>query len=259
MMKTRTDGRMPNELRPVRIERGFISQAEGSALIEVGKTRVICTASLEDKVPIFLRNSGGGWVTAEYAMLPRATATRNVRESARGRIGGRTHEIQRLIGRAIRSVVDLQALGERTVWLDCDVIEADGGTRTASITGAFVALCDALHTLVVAEAIPYLPVNDFLAAVSVGLQQGEALLDLNYAEDAATDVDMNVVMTGQGRLVEVQGTGEEATFSRAELDCLLDLAESGIRQLMALQREVLGPVAELVGVKPDAADHPRQS
>src|SRR5690554_2320685 len=193
-MTSRVDGRQPGQLRPVEITRNFIKHAEGSVLIAVGDTRVICTATIEEKVPPFLRNANTGWVTAEYAMIPRATAVRNQRESARGRIGGRTYEIQRLIGRAMRSVVDLAALGERTVWLDCDVIQADGGTRTASITGAFVALCDALHTLVQKESIPYLPIKDFLAATSVGLRNGVPLLDLNYIEDSNIDVDMNVVM-----------------------------------------------------------------
>lgn len=243
----RLDGRSAQELRPVHITRNFIKHAEGSVLIEVGDTRVICTASVEDRVPPFLRNAGTGWVTAEYSMLPRATATRNIRESAKGKIGGRTYEIQRLIGRALRSVIDLSAIGERTIWVDCDVIQADGGTRTASITGAFIALCDALYVLVERQEIPRLPVTDFLAATSVGLTGGTPLLDLNYQEDAAIDVDMNVVMTGSGRLVEVQGTGEEATFSRQELNDLLDVASLGINQLIAAQREALGPIADLVG------------
>ena len=243
----RLDGRSTQELRPVYITRNFIKHAEGSVLIDVGDTRVICTASIEERVPPFLRNAGTGWITAEYSMLPRATAVRNIRESARGKIGGRTYEIQRLIGRALRSVVDLSAIGERTVWLDCDVIQADGGTRTASITGAFLAMCDALNLLVERQDIPCLPIIDFLAATSVGLKGGVALLDLNYEEDAATDVDMNVVMTGAGRLVEVQGTGEEATFSREELNALLDLDSSGIDQLISLQREALGPIAEMIG------------
>lgn len=243
----RLDGRSAQELRPVHIARNFIKHAEGSVLIDVGDTRVICTASVEDRVPPFLRNSGSGWVTAEYSMLPRATATRNIRESAKGRIGGRTYEIQRLIGRSLRSVVDLSAVGERTIWLDCDVIQADGGTRTASITGAFIALCDALYLLAERHEIPHFPVTDFLAATSVGLTGGTALLDLNYLEDTGIDVDMNVVMTGSGCLVEVQGTGEEATFSRQELNNLLDLASLGINQLIEAQREALGPIADLVG------------
>ncbi|NLW17769.1 MAG: ribonuclease PH [Firmicutes bacterium] len=245
----RSDGRGAQELRPVRITRNYIKHAEGSVLIEIGDTRVICTATVEDRVPPFLRNAGTGWITAEYSMLPRATAVRNTREAAKGRIGGRTYEIQRLIGRALRSVADLSAIGERTIWLDCDVIQADGGTRTASITGAFVALCDALYLLYQQQVIPHLPVNDFLAATSVGLTDGVGLLDLNYEEDAAIDVDMNVVMTGAGRLVEIQGTGEEATFSRQELDQLLDLATHGIEQLIAAQRKALGPIADLVGIE----------
>lgn len=243
----RIDGRNAQELRPINITRNYIKHAEGSVLIEIGDTRVICTASVEDRVPPFLRNAGSGWVTAEYSMLPRATATRNIREAARGKVGGRTYEIQRLIGRALRSVVDLRVIGERTIWLDCDVIQADGGTRTASITGAFIALCDALNSLLVKQEISRLPVQEFLAATSVGLKNGSALLDLNYQEDAAIDVDLNVVMTASGRLVEVQGTGEEATFSRQELDSMLDLAGSGIEQLIAVQRQVLGPIADLVG------------
>lgn len=242
----RLDGRGAHELRPIQVTRNYSKYAEGSVLISIGDTRVICTASVEDRVPPFLRNSGTGWVTAEYSMLPRATATRNVRESARGRVGGRTHEIQRLIGRALRSVVDLKAIGERTIWLDCDVIQADGGTRTASLTGAFIALCDALYFLVDTKVLPHLPVTDFLAATSVGLSAGDVLLDLNYEEDAAIDVDMNVVMTGKGQLVEVQGTGEEATFSRQELNDLLDVAGKGIGELMQMQRDVLGPIASLI-------------
>lgn len=253
-MTNRVDSRQPDQLRPVEITKNFITHAEGSVLIAVGDTRVICTATIEEKVPPFLRNTNTGWVTAEYAMLPRATSVRNQRESARGKIGGRTYEIQRLIGRAMRSVVDLALLGERTVWLDCDVIQADGGTRTASITGAFIALCDALHTLVQKKSIPRLPVKDFLAATSVGLRDGAPLLDLNYIEDSNIDVDMNVVMTGSGNLVEVQGTGEEATFTRQQLTELLDLAGSGISQLVALQRQALGPVADLVGVNADVAN-----
>lgn len=243
----RIDGRNARELRPINVTRNYIKHAEGSVLIEVGDTRVICTASVEDRVPPFLRNAGSGWVTAEYSMLPRATATRNIREAARGKVGGRTYEIQRLIGRALRSVVDLGAIGERTIWLDCDVIQADGGTRTASITGAFIALCDALNSLLEKQVISYLAVRDFLAATSVGLTGGIALLDLNYQEDAAIDVDLNVVMTGSGRLVEVQGTGEEATFSRQELDAMIDLASLGIEQLINVQRDALGSVADLVG------------
>ncbi|MDP3486612.1 MAG: ribonuclease PH [Bacillota bacterium] len=243
----RVDGRQPQQLRPVTFTRGFISSADGSVLVEMGRTRVICTVSVEDKVPPFMKNMGKGWVTAEYAMLPRATQVRTTRESTKGKVGGRTYEIQRLIGRALRSVVDLESIGERTIWVDCDVIEADGGTRTASITGAFVALCDAMHKLYKQGLVKKFPVTNFLAAVSVGVVDGVSLLDLFYPEDSAADVDMNVVMTGDGRFVEVQGTGEEATFSREELAELLKLAEQGITQLISMQKLALGEIAELVG------------
>ncbi|NMB46837.1 MAG: ribonuclease PH [Firmicutes bacterium] len=235
----RVDGRKPGELREVKITRDFTKYAEGSVLIEVGDTKVICTASIEDKVPPFLRGNGQGWVTAEYSMLPRATETRNVREASRGRLSGRTSEIQRLIGRALRSVVDLEALGERTVWLDCDVIQADGGTRTASITGAFVAMMDAIQRLGQRVNWEKLPIANFVAAISVGLVNGMPLLDLCYAEDSQAQVDMNVVMSGDGRIIEIQGTAEEAPFSRAEMDEMLSLAEQGIRELVGLQRRAL--------------------
>lgn len=235
MSLIRADGRGRAELRPVQITRGVNMHAEGSVLIEVGNTKVICTATIEDKVPPFLRGQGEGWVTAEYSMLPRATAVRNPRESARGRISGRTHEIQRLIGRSLRSVVDLKALGERTIWLDCDVIQADGGTRTAAITGAFIALVDALRTLDSGEA----GLKEYLAAVSVGIVDGEPVLDLDYAEDFAAEVDFNVVMTQSGRIVEVQGTAEGQPFTRAQMNELMDLAEKGIFELMELQRNLL--------------------
>lgn len=243
----RVDGRQPAEMRPVRITRHYNKYAEGSVLIEMGDTRVICTATIDDRVPPFLKGAGKGWVTAEYGMLPRATGVRVVREAMKGRPGGRTLEIQRLIGRSLRAVVDLGALGERTVTLDCDVIQADGGTRTASITGAFVALVDAMQTLVTKGALPRLPVHDFVAATSVGLFEGEAVLDLCFTEDSGADVDFNVVMTGNERFVEVQGTGEEATFDRAEVDRLLDLAVAGIRDLVKYQRVVLGTLAEQIG------------
>ena len=213
----RVDGRKTGELRPVRITRKYIKHAEGSVLIEVGDTKVICTASVEDKPPQFLKGEGKGWVTAEYGMLPRATGIRTLREAARGKIGGRTYEIQRLIGRSLRAVVDLAALGERTVWLDCDVIQADGGTRTASITGAFIALVDALNNLREQGILSRIPISDFVAATSVGRLKRELILDLCYEEDSAAEVDMNVVMTGSGRFVEVQGTGEEASFTRQEM------------------------------------------
>lgn len=235
----RIDGRGPGDLRPVVIERGYIKHAEGSVLISVGDTRVICTATVEDKVPPFLRGTGQGWITAEYAMLPRATLQRSQRESTRGRVGGRTMEIQRLIGRALRAVIDMKALGEKTLWIDCDVIQADGGTRTAAITGAFVAVVEALGAMRQRGVFTKLPVHDYLAATSVGIVDQQMLLDLRYKEDSTASVDMNVVMTGNGQLVEVQGTGETATFSRAELSSLLDFAEAGILQLIGIQRQVL--------------------
>ncbi|HHT72329.1 MAG TPA: ribonuclease PH [Firmicutes bacterium] len=238
MTNLRRDGRTAAQLRPVKITRGFIPHAEGSVLIEMGNTKVICTASIEDKVPPFLRGQGTGWITAEYSMIPRATEVRNVREAAKGRLGGRTHEIQRLIGRALRSVVDLKVLGERTIWIDCDVITADGGTRTASITGSFVALMDALRKLQQLTNSSSTGINDYLAAVSVGIVDGVPLLDLDYSEDSAAQVDFNVVMTGRGKIVEVQGTGEESPFSREELIALLDLAEGGIQELIAIQQQL---------------------
>ncbi len=231
----RADGRRPDQLRPVQITRNVNMYAEGSVLIEVGNTRVLCTATVEDKVPTFLRGTGEGWITAEYSMLPRATAERNPREAARGKIGGRTHEIQRLIGRALRAVVDLKALGERTIWIDCDVLQADGGTRSASITGAFIALADALRKI---EGVD-VGVKEYLAAVSVGIVNGEVLLDLDYGEDSTAEVDFNVVMTQSGQLVEVQGTAEGRPFSRAEMEQLLNLAEKGIRELMDMQQALL--------------------
>ncbi|WP_273484081.1 ribonuclease PH [Desulforamulus ruminis] len=236
----RVDGRNSGQIRPVRMTTDYNKYAEGSVLIEIGDTRVICTATVEEKVPPFLRGAGKGWVTAEYAMLPRATGTRTVRESAKGKLGGRTMEIQRLIGRALRSVVDLERLGERMLTLDCDVIQADGGTRTASITGAYVAMILALNKLVDQGMLEKIPVRDFIAATSVGIVDGMPVLDLCYAEDSAAEVDMNVVMTGSGRFVELQGTGEEATFSREEMNLLLDLATAGIGELIHLQKQVLG-------------------
>lgn len=238
-MSERPDGRRPDQLRPVRIIPDFLVHAEGSVLVETGLTRVVCTVSLEDKVPQFLRGSGKGWLTSEYGMLPRSTGTRMVREVTKGRASGRTQEIQRLIGRALRSVVDLEALGERTLLIDCDVIQADGGTRTASITGAFVALGLALDKLRRDGLLERPVLSDYLAAVSVGIVGGTPLLDLNYEEDVAAEVDMNVVMTGQGRFVEVQGTAEKTPFTRSRLDHLLDLGWSGIRSLVEVQRTVL--------------------
>jgi len=235
----RPSGRGPEELRAVRIARGWTRHAEGSVLVEFGETRVLCTASVEERVPPFLRDKGRGWLTAEYGMLPRATNTRSEREAARGKQSGRTLEIQRLIGRALRAVVDLGALGERTIQVDCDVLQADGGTRTASITGAFVAVHDALGWMKARGMLAALPVKDFVAAVSVGVYQGKAVLDLDYAEDFACDTDMNVVMTGAGGFVEVQGTAEGTPCSRAEVDALLALAERGIAELVARQRAAL--------------------
>ena len=248
-------GRGPTELRPVRIERAVSKWAEGSALIELGDTRVLCTASVEEKVPPFLRGTGSGWVTAEYAMLPRSTRERTPRDISRGRPAGRSVEIQRLIGRSLRAVVDLAALGERTIWLDCDVLQADGGTRTASITGAFVALADALWLLKGQQGWEHLPLVDFLAAVSVGIVGGEVRLDLEYAEDAVADVDMNVVMTGRGALVEVQGTAEHAPFDVQQAGQLLAVARAGIERLVAVQRQVLAP--EVVAAIEARRDLPR--
>jgi ribonuclease PH len=239
-MTNRTDGRLPTELRPTRITPSFTMHAEGSVLIEVGRTRVICTASIEDRVPPFLRNTGKGWVTAEYGMLPRATSTRTQREASAGKVGGRTQEIQRLIGRSLRSVTRLPDLGERTIWIDCDVIQADGGTRTASITGGFVALVLALKHMRSKGMIRAIPVSDYVAAISVGVVSGTPVLDLAYEEDSSADVDMNVVKTGEGQFIEVQGTAEGLPFERRALDSLLDLADTGIQELVAMQKSVVG-------------------
>jgi ribonuclease PH len=236
---TRTGARASNELRAVRITRGYTMHAEGSVLIEFGDTRVLCTASVEEKVPGHKKGSGEGWVTAEYGMLPRATHTRNDREAARGKQSGRTQEIQRLIGRSMRAVFDLRKLGERTIHLDCDVLQADGGTRTAAITGAFVAAQDAVAKLLAQGKLVESPIRDHVAAISVGIVQGTPLLDLEYTEDAACDTDMNVVMTGAGHFVEVQGTAEGVAFTRQEMDALLTLAEKGIGDLIALQKHSL--------------------
>ena len=236
---TRPSGRAATELRPIRITRGFTRHAEGSVLIEFGETRVLCTASVEESVPPFLRGKGQGWLTAEYGMLPRSTHTRSPREAAKGKQSGRTQEIQRLIGRSLRAVVDMHALGERQITIDCDVLQADGGTRTAAITGACVAVHDALEGLVRAGKLPANPMRDFVAAVSVGIYQGQPVLDLDYPEDSDCETDMNVVMTGSGGFVEVQGTAEGSPFSRAELDALLDLAGAGIARLVAEQKRAL--------------------
>ena len=235
----RVDGRNNTEIRTVAIDRNFIESAEGSVLISMGKTRVVCTASIEDRVPPFLKDTKRGWITAEYSMLPRSTRTRTVRESATGRIGCRTHEIQRLIGRALRSVADLSVIGERTIWIDCDVLEADGGTRTAAITGAFVCLSDAIHYALRNGLISKTPLQDYLAAVSVGIVDGTPFLDLCYEEDSRAEVDMNVVMTGSGRFVELQGTAEGLPFTRDTLDELIGLADKGIRQLIDIQKKAI--------------------
>lgn len=238
-MSFRPSARANNQLREVKITRNYTKHAEGSVLIEFGDTKVICTASVEESVPPFLKGKGQGWVTAEYSMLPRATNTRNKRESAQGKPNARSQEIQRLIGRSLRSVVDLSLLGERQIIIDCDVIQADGGTRTASITGAYVALSDAVHGLISAGKISSSPLTDGLAAISVGVYQGDAVLDLDYAEDSNCDTDMNVVMTASGGIVEIQGTAEQEPFSRQELNKLLDLAESGIKQLITYQQQII--------------------
>ncbi|HYM59893.1 MAG TPA: ribonuclease PH [Thermoanaerobaculia bacterium] len=240
--KPRTDGRAADQLRPVVIHPHFSKHAEGSVLIEVGDTRVICTASLQEKVPPFLYRSGRGWVTAEYGMLPRATTERTEREASRGKQGGRTMEIQRLIGRSLRAAVSAELMGERTVWIDCDVIQADGGTRTASITGSYVALVLALSRLYIDGHMTSWPVNAYIAAVSVGMVGGVPSLDLNYAEDSKAGVDMNVVATDKGRFIELQGTAEGESFSEEEMNAMLALAKSGIAQLIAKQREILEPV-----------------
>ncbi len=240
MSLLRQDGRRPDQVRPVKITRDFIQHAEGSVLIEMGGTKVICTASIEERLPPWLRDKGRGWVTAEYAMLPRATKERTQREATKGRPGGRTVEIQRLVGRSLRAVIDMRELGERTIWIDCDVIQADGGTRTAAITGAFVALADACKVLKSRDAIKKLPLTDFLAAVSVGKVGGEVMADLNYEEDSLADVDMNLVMTGQGRFVEVQGTAERDPFSQKDLEQFLSLGWKAIQDLITIQKDLIG-------------------
>jgi ribonuclease PH len=238
----RSDNRQADELRTVTMTPHSMIHAEGSVLVETGRTRVICTASVEDRIPAFLRGTGKGWVTAEYGMLPRATTTRTTREASAGKVGGRTQEIQRLIGRSLRSVVKLEELGERTVWLDCDVLQADGGTRTAAISGAFVALVLALDGLKQANTIKTIPVSDYVAATSVGIIGGVPMLDLAYEEDSRADVDMNVVQTGSGRFIEVQGTAETTPFDRQGLDALLALAEKGIREMVTIQRAIVGSI-----------------
>jgi ribonuclease PH len=238
----RSDGRLDEQLRPTRITPNYLMHAEGSVLVESGKTKVICTASVEDRVPPFRRNSGKGWVTAEYGMLPRATTTRTQREASAGRIGGRTQEIQRLIGRSLRAVTRMEELGERTITLDCDVIQADGGTRTASITGAFVALVLAVNRMREQDTIRTMPIQDYVAATSVGIVEGMPMLDLAYIEDSKADVDMNIIKTGAGLYIELQGTAEAMPFGREALNRLLDLGDTGIRQLIALQRGHVGSI-----------------
>lgn len=238
----RADGRKPNEMRPVTITRNYTKYAEGSVLITVGDTKIVCTASVEEKQPRFMEDQrimSKGWVTAEYSMLPRSTSRRVIREAARGKLGGRTQEIQRLIGRSLRAVVDLNMLGERTIWIDCDVIQADGGTRTAAITGGFIALSDAFTHLKNRRLIDDIPTTDFVAAMSVGIVKGEPVLDLCYTEDSNADVDLNVVMTGRGKFVEIQGTAEKEPFSKEDVDIMLDLASGGIGQLIGLQQKLL--------------------
>jgi ribonuclease PH len=243
----RSDNRQLDEMRPVNIIPDYISTAEGSALIEIGNTRVICTASVDESVPAFLRNSGRGWVSAEYGMLPRATLTRSPREAARGRVGGRTHEIQRLIGRSLRAVTDMEHLGERTILVDCDVIQADGGTRTASISGGFVALRLAMEKLVQAGTVGELPLRDFVCAISVGVVDGEPLLDLCYEEDSRADVDMNLVMTGSNRFIEVQASAERQVFDETQLQSMMRLARKGLESLLIKQQAVLGEVSPVHG------------
>jgi ribonuclease PH len=235
----RSDQRWPDEIRSVRITRGYCKHALGSCLIEIGDTRVVCAANIENKVPPHLKNTGTGWITAEYGMLPSSTSTRMIRESAKGRPQGRTHEIQRLIGRSLRAAVSLQAVGERTIWLDCDVLQADGGTRTASITGAYIALKDAMEAMVAQQIIARNPIQEQVAAVSVGIVGGEIFLDLNYEEDSRADVDMNVVMTGSGNIIEIQGTAEGQAFTKDQMNSLIDLAEKGITELMKIQKHAL--------------------
>lgn len=245
----RINDRKFDEIRPVKITRNYLMHPYGSVLIEMGNTKVICTAMVEEKVPPFLKGSGSGWVTSEYSMLPGSTHSRKVRDSSRGRIDGRSQEIQRLIGRALRSVIDVKKLGERTIWIDCDVIQADGGTRTASITGSFIALADAIYKLYKNKQITEMPILGFISAISVGIGSDGPILDLCYEEDHVAMVDMNVVMTDKGEFVEIQGTGENDTFSRAELNSMLDLADKGIKELIEIQKTSLGEIGELIGVK----------
>lgn len=243
-MIERKSGRKFGELRPIKITNNYLKKVAGSVLVEFGDTKVICAASLDDKTAPFLRNTGRGWLTAEYSMLPMSTETRTVRESARGKLGGRTHEIQRMIGRSLRAVTDLSAFGEKTIYLDCDVIQADGGTRTASVTGAFVALVDLFKKMREDGSVKEMPVNDFLSAVSVGIIENQILLDLEYEEDSRAEVDMNFVMTGSGLFIEVQGTAERVPFSKKQIAHMTELAESGIRQIIEQQKEIVGDLKE---------------
>lgn len=236
----RTDGRKLAQLRPIKITPSYIKTADGSVLIEMGDTKVICTAKIEERVPPFLRNSGKGWITAEYGMLPGSSATRIGRESSRGKVGGRTHEIQRLIGRSLRAIADLRSLGEKTIWIDCDVIQADGGTRTASITGAYVALTEAVRSWLGRGVISIDPIKDAVAAVSIGIVAGKILLDLCYEEDSKADVDMNFVMTGAGKFIEVQGTAEASPFTRRQMERMAEIAQTGIKELLKTQKNVIG-------------------
>jgi len=246
---SRVDGRKNDEIRKVKITRNYLKHPQGSVLIEMGETKVICTAMIDERVPHFLKGTETGWVTAEYSMIPGSTISRKIRDSSKGKIEGRTQEIQRLIGRALRSVISLKDLGERTIWIDCDVIQADGGTRTASITGAFIALVDALYKLYSDKLIEQIPVRSFLSAISVGIVDGNRVLDLCYEEDSNAKVDMNIVMTDQGEFVELQGTGEESPFSMDDLNELIRLGQKGNNQLIALQKEALGHISDLIGVE----------
>ena len=239
---SRNNGRNPGELRKIKVTKNFIQHPDGSVLIQMGGTRVICAATVEDKVPFFLRDKGSGWITAEYSMIPSSTHTRSVRESSRGKLSGRTQEIQRLIGRSIRAVVDLPKLGERTIWMDCDVIQADGGTRCASITGAFMALILALKKMKKEKLIETIPIKDYVAAVSVGVIDGKRLLDLDYSEDSTASVDLNVVKTGGGKFIEIQGTAEKDPFDDKQMSAMLSLADKGIKELVALQEKTVGPL-----------------
>lgn len=247
LKQMRTDGRKLAQLRPIKITPSYIKTADGSVLIEMGDTKVICTAKLEDRVPPFLRNSGKGWITAEYGMLPGSSSIRIGRESSRGKVGGRTHEIQRLIGRSLRAIADLRTLGEKTIWIDCDVIQADGGTRTASITGAYVALAEAVRSWLGRGMISIDPVKDAVAAVSIGIVEGKILLDLCYEEDSKADVDMNFVMTGAGKFIEVQGTAEAAPFTRRQMERMAEIAQTGIKELLKTQKNVIGSLTVPVG------------